>query len=153
EEIFYAIQGEGILAGVPSVFLRLGQARCSWCTEPQGSWQPGFDPALGPLLTNVRKHWCGHAVLIGDEPLQHPVIEELTAGLREIEHHITIETSGAVYSKVECDLMSISPRLTTSTVPKKKGAVESLAYDLGALSELVKNYRHQIKFEVRDRAE
>jgi 7-carboxy-7-deazaguanine synthase len=39
----------------------------------------------------------------------------LTTGLRQAGWHITIETSGTVHLPVECDLMSISPKLSNST--------------------------------------
>src|ERR1700684_2207140 len=71
-EIFYSIQGEGILAGVPSVFVRLSgcNLRCVWCDTPYTSWNPeGRELMLGTLLAEVRRHWATHVVVTGGEPM------------------------------------------------------------------------------------
>ncbi len=91
-EIFYSIQGEGMLAGVPSVFVRTSgcNLRCTWCDTPYTSWKPeGEDLPLGGILAEVRKHWATHVVVTGGEPMIQPDIVLLTERLRgfRVPHH------------------------------------------------------------------
>src|SRR5437879_196661 len=96
-EIFYSIQGEGILTGVPSVFVRTSgcNLRCQWCDTPYTSWNPeGRDMTQDEILAEVRAHHPSHVVVTGGEPMIAPGIVELT---RELGMHVTIETAGTVY--------------------------------------------------------
>ncbi len=117
-ELFYSIQGEGKLAGVPSVFIRTSgcNLRCVWCDTPYTSWNPeGEHQSLDRILAYVQEHSTGHVVVTGGEPMIAPEIVPLTRALREAGQHITIETAGTVYQPVSCDLISISPKLANST--------------------------------------
>jgi len=155
-EIFYSIQGEGILAGVPSVFIRTSgcNLRCTWCDTPYTSWKPeGYQMMYGPMLTEIRRHWCGHVVLTGGEPMILPDIVELTQKIKEIDQHITIETAGTMYQNVICDLMSISPKLSNSTPYDREEGIyaekhEELRYQPEVLKQLISEYNYQLKFVI-----
>ena len=57
-EIFYSIQGEGGLVGVPSVFVRTSgcNLRCAWCDTPYTSWNPeGDELDIDEILTRWRR--------------------------------------------------------------------------------------------------
>jgi 7-carboxy-7-deazaguanine synthase len=122
-EIFHSIQGEGLLAGVPSVFIRTSgcNLRCRWCDTPYASWNPeGEEMTLGAVMERVRGYDCRHAVLTGGEPMVASGIHELAAALRAEGMHITIETAATIAPHVDgvaiaCDLASLSPKLTNST--------------------------------------
>src|SRR3954466_11617559 len=117
-ELFYSIQGEGKLVGVPSVFVRASgcNLRCSWCDTPYASWDPeGENFPIAEIIRQVRAFNCRHVVLPGGEPMIMPDIVELCAAIRAAGHHITIETAATVYKPLELDLASLSPKLSNST--------------------------------------
>ena len=117
-EIFYSIQGEGRLAGTPSVFIRTSgcNLRCVWCDTPYTSWRPeGSSRSIDGILSAVEKHPTRHVVITGGEPLLAGEIEALTQELKRRKKHITIETAGTIFKPVRCDLMSLSPKLANST--------------------------------------
>ena len=63
-----------------------------------------------------------HVVLTGGEPMLFAELVPLAAELRR-GLHITIETAGTLYLPLECDLMSISPKLSNSTPPMERDRV------------------------------
>jgi len=160
-ELFYSLQGEGSLVGVPSFFIRTSgcNLRCAWCDTPYTSWRPeGTELSLEQILDEWRAHRARHVVVTGGEPMIAPEIVPLTNRLREAGAHITIETAGTVAPPVACDLMSISPKLANSTPPA--GAEggwaarhERLRIQPGVLAELMRRYEYQLKFVVQGAAD
>jgi len=155
-EIFYSVQGEGTLVGVPSTFVRTSgcNLRCTWCDTPYTSWQPeGADQSIDAILNQVRGFGAKHVVVTGGEPMIAPGIVSLTERLKQHELHITIETAGTVFAPVICDLMSISPKLANST-PKERdngrwaAQHERLRYQPEVLRQLMDTYPCQLKFVV-----
>jgi 7-carboxy-7-deazaguanine synthase len=157
-EIFYSIQGEGMLAGIPSVFVRTSgcNLRCTWCDTPYASWKPeGDDLPLDAILSDVRLRRATHVVVTGGEPMIQDEIVRLTERLKELGMHITIETAGTVYQPVISDLMSISPKLANSTPTRREGGRwapqhDRLRYQPDVLKQLMAEYPYQLKFVVSD---
>jgi 7-carboxy-7-deazaguanine synthase len=152
-EIFYSIQGEGALVGVPSVFVRTSgcNLRCVWCDTPYTSWQPeGAELSLDEIQARVGEHrQASHVVLTGGEPMIAPQVVELTERFHARGLHITIETAGTVSKPVACDLMSISPKLAHSTPPGQWAAThERLRIQPDVLQHLMGAYEYQLKFVV-----
>lgn len=155
-EIFYSIQGEGMLAGVPSVFIRTSgcNLRCAWCDTPYTSWNPeGENYSVAAIIEKAIAFGAGHVVVTGGEPMIAPEITELTASLHGADLHITVETAGTVYAPVACDLMSISPKLSNSTPAEREGGRwaaqhERLRYQPDVLRRLMAEYPYQLKFVV-----
>ena len=118
-EIFYSVQGEGILTGVPSVFVRTSgcNLRCRWCDTPYASWQPeGTQLTEEAIISAVQAHPTHHVVLTGGEPMLAPGMPSLAAKLKDLGYHLTIETAGTIApSGIACDLASLSPKLANST--------------------------------------
>jgi 7-carboxy-7-deazaguanine synthase len=158
-EVFFSIQGEGTLAGVPSVFIRLSgcNLRCVWCDTPYASWNPQFqERTISSLMDEVRATGAKHAVVTGGEPMILEEVVELTQGLKALGCHITIETAGTVFQPVACDLMSISPKLANSTPHLREGGRwaaqhERLRYQPDVLRQLMERYEYQLKFVVSER--
>lgn len=155
-EIFYSIQGEGSLVGVPSVFVRTSgcNLRCVWCDTPYTSWNPdGSEQALERVMERVVAYRAKHVVLTGGEPMIAPEAGELSRRFRDAGLHITIETAGTVYREVACDLMSISPKLANSTPHEREGGRwaaqhERLRCQPDVLRRLMSDFAYQLKFVV-----
>jgi 7-carboxy-7-deazaguanine synthase len=152
-EIFYSVQGEGSLVGVPSVFVRTSgcNLRCSWCDTPYTSWNPeGDDLAIDEILNRAAEFSAAkHVVLTGGEPMIAPGIVELSGRFRDHGMHITVETAGTVFTPVACDLMSISPKLSNSTPDGVfRAQHERLRQQPDVLLRLMASYDYQLKFVI-----
>jgi 7-carboxy-7-deazaguanine synthase len=155
-EIYKSIQGEGLLTGTPSVFVRASgcNLRCWFCDTPYASWQPeGHDYAVDEIIAEVEEWDCGHVVVTGGEPMLFAELIPLCRELRQRGRHITIETAGTLYLPVECDLMSISPKLAGSGPAaaeqpawSRRHERERLQRDV--LARLIGEYPHQLKFVI-----
>ena len=157
-ELFFSIQGEGELTGVPSVFVRTSgcNLRCRWCDTKYASWKPeGENVTINDLLDKVCSYPARHVVISGGEPMIAKGIEEFTHLLKESGKHITIDTAGTIAPNgIQCDLASLSPKLSDST--PKEGDInkewidrhESKRLDYDILSEWVNSYNFQLKFVV-----
>lgn len=134
------IQGEGKLAGVPSLFIRLSSCnlRCIWqlpdgsyskCDTPYASFDAkGLNQLDINEIIDIVRHNLGpirHVVLTGGEPLlQKAPLTVLASRLKQLFNlHLTIETNGTLYDvklAEQIDLFSISPKLLNSVPNEAK---------------------------------
>jgi 7-carboxy-7-deazaguanine synthase len=155
-DLFFSIQGEGRLLGVPSAFVRTTGCplRCIWCDSHYTSWHPqGENLSIDEILTRLAAFPARHVVVTGGEPLIAPRIEELCAGLRERGYHITIETAAVVFKKLACDLASLSPKLTNSTPYQREGGRWAERHDaqrlrLDVIQAFMDQSDYQLKFVI-----
>jgi 7-carboxy-7-deazaguanine synthase len=154
-EIFYSVQGEGKLTGVPSVFVRTSgcNLRCQWCDTPYASWNPeGPMQSVDAIVEQVLDFPADHVVLTGGEPMLAPALPELALRLHAAGKHITIETAGTLPPKgILCDLASLSPKLANS-VPTEDAAWakrhEETRWQPAVVADWLQNYTFQLKFVV-----
>lgn len=156
-EIFYSLQGEGVLTGVPSVFVRTSgcNLRCNWCDTPYASWNPeGANLSVAQILKQVEEHPARHVVLTGGEPMIAKDIHLLAAEIKKSGHHITIETAATVAPDgIACDLASLSPKLLHSAPDDRlsgtwKKKHEQLRWQPEVVRAWVDAYECQFKFVV-----
>lgn len=134
------VQGEGKLAGVPSLFVRLAACnlRCIWtlpngevskCDTAYASFHVGkvidweVDDIIGVITKNL--HNTKHVVISGGEPLlQAKPLAVLCKRLKEKTGvHITIESNSTLFDAdlaESVDLISLSPKLANSDPDSSK---------------------------------
>ena len=162
-ELFYSVQGEGLLAGVPSVFVRTSgcNLRCRWCDTPYASSEPeGEQQTVEEIVARVQEHPARHVVLTGGEPMLAKGIGGLAGALKEAGYHITIETAATIEPDgIACDLASLSPKLSDSTPEADQFGEgwskrhEALRIQPEVLDAWAAGYHCQFKFVVSESGE
>ncbi len=158
-EIFYSLQGEGFLAGVPSVFVRVAGCplRCRWC-DTKYAWdeKTGKNYSIDKIIQTVQQWPCKFVVITGGEPMINSDLPKLVQQLKAADKHITVETAGIAYiPDMPCDLMSISPKLSNSN-PKDPALAKihkDSRLDLAVLGKLIDSYQFQLKFVIDSEAD
>lgn len=156
-EIFYTLQGEGKLLGVPSVFFRTSSCnlRCSWCDTAYTSWFPeNKEISVSNAFNKIIQFGVKHVVITGGEPfLQGRELIQLCEMLSKNGHHITIETNATIFVPIVADLISMSPKLSNS-IPvddkrwKERHDRERLKPNI--IHSFLETYECQVKFVISD---
>jgi len=95
-EIFYSIQGEGRLTGLPTIFIRSTgcNLRCSYC-DTIYAYDQGVTMTIAEILSKVAEYDCREVCITGGEPLLQKDTLELISILQEKGYHCSIETNGS----------------------------------------------------------
>ena len=155
-ELFFSIQGEGRLLGVPSSFVRTTGCplRCVWCDSDYTSWHPrGETMTVEQILSRLSEFPTRHVVVTGGEPLLASGIADLCAALRSNGYHITIETAAVVFKPLACDLASVSPKLSNSIPHQREGGRWAKRHDrlrlrLDVIQAFLDGSDYQLKFVI-----
>ncbi len=157
------VQGEGKLAGTPSLFIRLASCnlRCIWqmedgslsqCDTSYASFHPEGKRSWDvDEIVSVVRHNLGniqHVVITGGEPLlQKHGVAALSKRLKmDLNVHITVESNGTLYDDELAqwvDLFSISPKLSNS-VP----SLDKLQF-YNELETGASKYHHEIRRNIK----
>lgn len=174
-EIFQSLQGEGVDAGVPAVFIRasLCNLHCSWCdTDYTWNWEgtpwtherdaePGYakyrkseqivDLTPAEVAARAARFDCRHLVLTGGEPLlqQEEFREVLSAlGVGGADWTVEVETNGTIGPGAELD--ALVTRYNVSPKLANSGNPEDLRTNTPALEFFRQSPKAWFKFVVRD---
>ena len=160
-ECFRTIQGEGLYTGYPSVFFRVSNCnlRCAWsetnlCDTPYTSWDPEGDK-IGVLeaaeeIIHLGVN-CDHVVITGGEPfLYAKEIDQLCVILKEHNKIITIETNATIYRNIRADLISMSPKLSSSTPTEKQDAKWHVRHEKHRLNnDVIRSFQRSHQIQVK----
>ena len=147
-EIFWSIQGEGVSAGVPAVFLRLATCNlaCSWCdTKYTWDWEThSYDREVMQLpviqaLERILAFDCSRLVVTGGEPLlQQRELAPLVTSLSKKGLYCEVETNATIAPQPEMakaiSQWNVSPKTSSSgNRPERREVASALSVflDLG----------------------
>ena len=127
-EQFYTIQGEGVYAGFPAYFVRLGgcDVGCVWC-DVKESWDATKHPLvkIGDIINEVKNSGAPICVITGGEPAMYD-LTLLTEELKNAGIRTHIETSAAYAVKGHFDWICISPKKFKFPLESEMGKADEL---------------------------
>ena len=140
-----------------STFIRFGGCLlcCRYCDTAYAFWEGGKikEYCVDEIMKIVRQQEPEHVVLTGGEPMFYGELVPLTRQLKANDYTVTIETSGTLDLPVQCDLMSISPKLSNSTPYGLKNKAKIARHEANrarpeVIRSLIGRYAYQLKFVV-----
>jgi 7-carboxy-7-deazaguanine synthase len=147
-EIFYSLQGEGVLMGTPTTFVRTVGCNldCAWC-DTRYARQGGEEMSVDEIFEKVDGKGVPFVSLTGGEPLLQQDIYRLITVLIDNDHHVTIETNGSLPLEAipNSDEIMISMDVKC---PSSGMADRNMLDNLEFLSP-----RDQVKFVIADRVD
>lgn len=145
-EIFFSLQGEGLHAGLPTVFVRTTGCplRCTWCDSAY-SFYGGEELSVDEILEAVDEHPTDRVCFTGGEPLVQKDAVDLVQRLLDDDRHVVIETSGSLDLS---DYVDMQPREALCLSVDVK-CPSSNMQDENKLDELARLAEHdQVKFVI-----
>lgn len=140
-EIFYSLQGESLLVGLPTVFIRLTGCplRCNYC-DTEYAFTGGERMTIDEICQQVASFQCRYVCITGGEPLAQKPCTELLVQLCESGYTVSLETSGAL------PIEDVDPRVIRVMDLKTPNSGEMLRNRMQNIQFL--NEHDQVKFVI-----
>jgi 7-carboxy-7-deazaguanine synthase len=108
--IFYSIQGEGLHAGMPAVFIRFCGCNltCDFCDEPTHTL-PGIRYTVIQILETLKTYPSKTLILTGGEPTLQ-LDSTLIHALKQNGYRLHLETNGTQSIPKGLDWVTVSPK-------------------------------------------
>lgn len=149
-EIFYSLQGEGLRAGEPSVFLRFAKCNLRCRKETHGfdcdtEFESFREYELNDLVREVMQLAgpCRWIVLTGGEPTLQ-VDEALIDAFHAQGFKLAIETNGTQKVNKKIDWITVSPKPVRAPADIAKSAAE-WQDEFNAQNQLRQTFAHEVK--------
>ena len=127
-EVFFSIQGEGLLIGTPALFVRFQgcNLRCSWCDEKSAldfdKPSTSYIEAIGKIENLLHIYSPSLIVITGGEPLLNEDFINIFNYLKSLKKTIQIETNAsllkddtqATLKSYEHTYITLSPKYPTN---------------------------------------
>ncbi len=129
-EIFYSIQGEGTLSGLPCVFIRLTSCnlRCSYC-DTEYAFYEGKNLSVKEIIESIKKYNCNLVEVTGGEPLVQKESSDLMKNLCDAGYRVLLETSGSLsIENIDERVKIIMDLKTPSSLMEKKNLYENINF-------------------------
>ena len=99
-EIYYSIQGESSLSGLPCIFIRLTYCnlRCTYC-DSEYAFYEGEDLTIKEILEKIKEYDCNLVEVTGGEPLLQGECVNLLNELIKNDYDVMLETGGSLSTK------------------------------------------------------
>ena len=125
-EIFYSLQGEGVRAGTPNLFLRFSRCNLECRVETHGfdcdtEFESGRSMTLPEIVAEMRSlsAECRWVILTGGEPALQ-VDLELIGFLHAEGYSLAIETNGSVELPEGIDWITVSPKVAEHAIRQRQ---------------------------------
>ncbi len=129
-EIFYSLQGESLLSGLPTVFVRLTGCplRCNYC-DTEYAFSGGERMTIEQICQQLESFQCRQICVTGGEPLSQQSCVDLLVCLCELGYQVSLETSGAVaIDNVDPRVVKVMDLKTPNSGEMVKNRMENIQY-------------------------